>query len=229
MRLSAPLPTGAVTSLRVPAALVTVLLALAGVVNLVAAGIGMSAWSLANDLVVDPYAVSESALDGSHVLTGNAGNIQQMALLVTGVSFLVWFHRARVNGEIFHPGGFTQTRGWAIGSWFIPVVHLFLPFRIALQIWMASAPPGSGSTPRRLSTFLPTAWWTLWAGSGVLYAVVDQMLERAEGAEAWRNGVAVGILADLLMAAAAVLAVLFVRRLTAMQHARATGDPRTAV
>ncbi|MFE1228058.1 DUF4328 domain-containing protein [Streptomyces sp. NPDC058745] len=120
------------------------------------------------------------------------------------------------------------TRGWAIGSWFIPLVHLFLPFRICLQIWMASAPLGPGATPRRVSTVLPTVWWALWAGSGLAYAVADQMFKRAEDPEAWRNSLAVGILADALMAAAAVLAILFVRKLTAMQHARTISGPYTA-
>ncbi|MFG2867564.1 DUF4328 domain-containing protein [Streptomyces sp. NPDC048338] len=226
--MRAPLPTAALRSLRGPAAVATVLLVLAGVVNLASAGIGVSAWSMANDLVVDPTAVSEAALDRSDALTVNVGNFQQMALLVTGIGFLVWFHRARVNGEVFQPGGFTQTRGWAIGSWFIPLVHLLLPFRICLQIWMASAPLGPGATPRRVSTALPTAWWALWAGSGVLYAVADQMFKRAEEPEAWRNSLTVGILADALMAASAVLAILFVRKLTAMQYARTSSGPSTA-
>ncbi|MFG2869581.1 DUF4328 domain-containing protein [Streptomyces sp. NPDC048338] len=92
---------------------------------------------------------------------------------------------------------------------------------------MASAPLGPSSAPRRVSTALPAAWWALRAGSGVLYAVADQMFKRAEEPEAWRNSLAVGILADALMAASAVLAILFVRKLTAMQHARTSSGPST--
>ncbi|MHC8561992.1 DUF4328 domain-containing protein [Streptomyces albidoflavus] len=74
------------------------------------------------------------------------------------VVFLVWFRRGRVNAEVFDPYGHTLRRGWAVGSWFVPFANLWLPRRVAVDTWRASASPAgrrgprcstSGGSPRR--------------------------------------------------------------------------------
>ncbi|MET9944149.1 DUF4328 domain-containing protein [Streptomyces sp. NPDC006341] len=208
---------------------VSVLLSLAAAVNVLAAGVDLYTWSLMKDLAEDPDAVSEDALDTADILTGLTGGLQVLALLATAVVFIVWFYRVRVNGEVFRPDAFTQTRGWAIGGWFIPFANLVLPFRTARQIWTASTQFGPDGSDRRVSTAPLTAWWVAWAASAVVERIAAALYERADTAESLREASAVGAVSSLLTAAAAVLAILFVRKLTSMQNTKAAQGPYAAV
>ncbi|MFI0902108.1 DUF4328 domain-containing protein [Streptomyces sioyaensis] len=62
----------------------------------------------------------------------------------------VWFHRARVNAEVFAPEYHEKARGCAIWGWSVPVVNLWFPRRVAIDI-LAAAPrrPSGPDTERR--------------------------------------------------------------------------------
>lgn len=143
-----PPPPGHV--LRSPQGLATatvVLLCVTGGINLLSAGANVFTLSLMNDLDADPARVTSSMTDLSDILIGLAGLLQVLMHVATGVVFLVWFYRVRVNGGIFRATEFTQGSGWAIGWWFVPVAHLFQPFVVARQIWRASTQLGPDGSP----------------------------------------------------------------------------------
>ncbi|MGW7476455.1 DUF4328 domain-containing protein [Streptomyces cyaneofuscatus] len=149
-------------------------------------------------------------------------DVQSTVFLVTGILFILWFHRTRRNAEVFDPSVQKMGPGWAVGGWFVPVANLWFPYRVADGIWTGSAPigPEGGRTavPRALLNF----WWALWIAT----LLSDQITARAQdtsmepGQQA--HALALVAAADALEIAAAVLAILFVRALTRMQVERAT-------
>jgi hypothetical protein len=146
---------------------------------------------------------------------------QAVAFVACGVVFLVWFHRVRINAEVFHPDGQEMKRGWAIGGWFVPVANLWFPRRIAGDIWRASARAGA---PR--AEVLLNLWWMLWLGSWALGRVATKFFDDAfEGDAAPVDAASDGLLwmmaADTFDAVAAVVAAVFVLRLSAAQHEKA--------
>ncbi|MEU8437241.1 DUF4328 domain-containing protein [Streptomyces sp. NPDC029216] len=201
----------------------TVLLSIAGLVNLLSVGVGAYTWSLTQVLTGDPVTVRDDALRQSDVLTGVLASFQTLSLLATGVVFIIWFHRVRTNGQVFRPDGFSQSSGWAIGSWFVPVGNLYLPYRIAKQIWRAAVQPAPDGSSRRVSTAPVTAWWLVWTASTLCDTIVEQLYKRVDTPEGLAVASGFSAFAGLCTAAAAVLAILFVRKLTALQHARAMG------
>ncbi|MFB6614331.1 DUF4328 domain-containing protein [Streptomyces sp. NPDC056367] len=207
----------------------TVLLSTAAVVFLFSAGTNLFARSLMTDLIADPDRVAEGALDLSDLLTGLASVLTILILLGTAAVFLTWFHRVRVNGEIFRPDAFTQTRGWAIGGWFIPFGNLFLPFRTARQIWAASTQLGPDGSYRHVSTAPVTAWWVVWVLGQSGNRIGNRLYNRAETPEALQSATSVCFVSDLILVAAAVLAILFVRKLTALQNVKAAQGPYAAL
>ncbi|MGW0392749.1 DUF4328 domain-containing protein [Streptomyces sp. NPDC003042] len=225
-----PPPAGGVLrSSRGLATALTVLLSVAAVVNLFSSANNLYVWSLMKDVITDPLAVSDDTLDQSDMITAATGIFQILALLGTAVVFIIWFHRVRVNGGIFRPDAFTQGPGWAIGGWFIPFANLVLPFRTAKQTWAASTQLGPDGSPRTTSTAPLTAWWTVWVVAALLDRVFAQMYKKAETPESLRDASVVGFFSDLTMVAAAVLAILFVRKLTALQDVKAVQGPYAAV
>lgn len=206
----------------------TVLLGVTGGINLLSVGANAFTLSVMNDVDTDPTRVSSATTDLSDILTGLAGLLQLLAYLATAVVFLVWFHRVRVNGEIFAAPAFTLARGWAVGWWFIPVAHLFMPFVTARQIWRASTQLNPDGSPVRVSAAPLTAWWVAWVGASIVGRFSSLLYTGAESPGEMAAAAGVGIGSDLLMVAAAVLAVLFVRRLTALQNTMAAQGPYAA-
>ncbi|MEU9305785.1 DUF4328 domain-containing protein [Streptomyces sp. NPDC048269] len=184
--------------------------------------------ALMERLHADPAAVSDDELYRSERLTGLVGTIQGNALIVTGIVFVVWFHRVRTNAEVFAPGAERLGRGWAIGAWFVPLANLWLPYRIAVTTWGSSTPLVAGGGYRRFPLTLVNLWWGAFVLARLLGWYGGMSYARAESAGAVRDAATTMLVGDILELVAAVLAVLFVRKLTAMQHARAGQGPVVA-
>ncbi|WP_330328969.1 DUF4328 domain-containing protein [Streptomyces sp. NBC_00536] len=153
---------------------------------------------------------------------------QAFVELPTAVVFLVWFHRVRVNAAVFAPDGFARGTRWAVGCWFIPIGQLWLPFKTATEIWGASAQAAPDGSWRRVSYGPVLAWWATWTGSKLLSFAANR-LAGSDSVTGLRTSATVSLTADLLFLASGVLAVRFVRTLTAMQHAKATQGPNALV
>ncbi|MEU3910919.1 DUF4328 domain-containing protein [Streptomyces sp. NPDC029721] len=109
----------------------------AGLVNLISAGVGLHRWSLARDLIDGPAPVGDDSLRQAYTLAAMVGSFPVLSPAATGVVFLIWFHRVRTNGQVFRPDGFSQSSGRAIGAWFVPLGNVCLPYRIAKETWRA--------------------------------------------------------------------------------------------
>ncbi|MBL1081359.1 DUF4328 domain-containing protein [Streptomyces actinomycinicus] len=149
-----------------------------------------------------------------------AGVLQTAALLATGIVYLCWVWRVRVNAEVFNPGGHSKSRGWTIGGWFCPVVNLWFPRRIVLDIWDSSA-----AWAKRPGHAIVNFWWALWIVSLLAGRVAARLSARAETAAEIRDAARQMLYADVLDIGAAVLAVLVVLKITRMQHRRALEGP----
>ncbi|MFD8809629.1 DUF4328 domain-containing protein [Streptomyces sp. NPDC059597] len=177
--------------------------------------------------VADLFAVCADALqldsagkgrpsDLADLATGLTGGAQVFATIAAMVVYLCWLYRVRVNAEVFDQSGQSLKRGWAIGAWFCPIVNLWFPRRIVLDIWNTSAPQGRPAGHRLIDL-----WWALWLVS----LVADQATARFDGGADAVWEARVMLFADLVDIPAAVLAVLVVLRLTRMQHQKALAVP----
>ncbi|THA25604.1 DUF4328 domain-containing protein [Streptomyces sp. RKND-216] len=139
--------------------------------------------------------------------------------------WLMWFWRVRLNAEAFRPGVMRYGPGMAIGGWFLPVANLWIPKQIADDIWAACAPPApgrpawNGAGPHR--TGLLNGWWTMWLTSSLIGSLLGwQEWHDASTALEARGWLVWGIVTDLLLVPATILAILVVLRLTRAQETR---------
>ncbi|MGW7443069.1 DUF4328 domain-containing protein [Kitasatospora sp. NPDC054795] len=208
---------------RAGATAATVLLAVSAATTLAPLAVGLRLYGEAGDLATGAESDGSALMDTAQ-LYDNVGYLQVVALVASAVTFVIWFHRVRVNAEVFDPRGHRFRRGWAIGAWFTPVVALWFPRRIAGDIWQAGArPDASGVRPQLPQTLLNLWWATFWI-SNVTGRVGSQYLGSASAqyADGYQQAVGWLIASDLLLVVAAVLAVLVIRGLTAMQEERFT-------
>lgn len=204
-----------------------VLLALSGVLSLASAGISLYVSTIAG---TGKYtgAISEQSITLPESLMALSTLGQLPLLLGTAVLFIIWFHRTYGNAEIFNPGAVTRSRGWAIGAWFIPIGNLFIPYKMAKEMWAASLQLRQDGSYWSVSQAPVTAWWLLWVAGLVSDRIFNSLYNAADTFESLADAAAASVVQGLLLAAAAVFAILFVRKLTALQTTKAAQGPYAA-
>ncbi|WP_020134459.1 DUF4328 domain-containing protein [Streptomyces sp. 351MFTsu5.1] len=125
------------------------------------------------------------------------------------VLFLVWLVRSRSAAQELSPGAPVPSRGWTIGAWFIPVVNLFVPRRLVLDIGRASSP----AWERKRGTTLVNLWWAAWVAHAAVLVVAGRLAP---------GSMAALVVAEALMLAAAVLLGLVIERVTGALPGRAS-------
>lgn len=57
-----------------------------------------------------------------------------LAYIISGITFIMWFRRAYYNlhQRVNH---LADTDGWAAGSWFVPIISLYRPFKIMRELY----------------------------------------------------------------------------------------------
>lgn len=197
--------------------------ALADVLN-IAASLNMR--RVMNDVIADSSAVSDDALDLVDYGTIGASLAYGAGFLATAVVFIVWFHRVRKNAEVFAPDLQRRSAGWAIGGWFIPIGNLWIPCGVAADILQAShADPYGRQAARR---GILSLWWGVWVLSLLVDRYATVVYDHAETAPQLRDAAAPLVVGASLDLVAAVLAILFVRQITRMQHTKALGGGAAA-
>jgi hypothetical protein len=142
---------------------------------------------------------------------------QILVYIPTVVVFLMWVYRAHENLAAFGvpKHQLQHSSGWAVGSFFVPLANLIIPYRAITELWRKSV-PNQTSMFGELSPpgFFP-AWWGFWIAS----SIVDQIYFRIS----WREEVpsdateAIGAIGSVLGIIAAVLAVQVVREIQRQQ------------
>ncbi|MFE2224957.1 DUF4328 domain-containing protein [Streptomyces kronopolitis] len=215
-------PPGPQARLRSPVGLSKAVMAMLGVVivtDLFALWQGNHSYRLLGRLLDDLGSVTAQEIDQADSLYGASGVVQFAATLATAAVFVTWFYRTRVNAEVFAPEYHTKKRAWAIWGWFVPVINLWFPRRIATDIWNASV----GARGR--SRAVLNGWWALWLVDLIFGRIAGQQYNRARTAGEIKGAIAGLMASDVCNIAAAALAILFVHRLTRMQHEKALRGP----
>ncbi|MFE5189696.1 DUF4328 domain-containing protein [Streptomyces sp. NPDC056628] len=166
----------------------------------------------------------ERALDGAYTLYERAGDLQRMVTPPGVVVFVVWFFLTRRDLGVLTPDAFRHGRGWAVGGWLIPLVNLWMPYLVAVDMWGAAAPlPSEGR--HRTSLWPVNLWWALFIGGTLLGRYNGSRYADSDSLTEVRDAVTQYMAADLLNAGAAVAAVYVAVRLTAMRRLKEAGGP----
>ncbi|WP_338677128.1 DUF4328 domain-containing protein [Streptomyces sp. SCSIO 30461] len=173
-------------------------------------------------LMEDVGAHTEDELYSGELFMAGSLTAYVIALLTTGVFFVIWFHRTRVNAGALRPDLQRRGSGWAIGGWIIPIGNLWLPRSVAGDIWDASL-PDYGQGGKGSSHALLNSWWALWLVSALAGRIAGSSYDGADTPDAISTAAAVVMVGNLIDIVAALLAIAVVHRLTVMQHRKISG------
>ncbi|HET7377151.1 MAG TPA: DUF4328 domain-containing protein, partial [Anaerolineae bacterium] len=158
-------------------------------------------------------------------------NINLILLIVTGIVFLFWIHRAYDSLSTIGAYGLNYSPGWAVGGFFVPILNFVRPYQVVREMWKASdpaVPDGYLWTSSPVSP-LVLIWWLLWIGAGLIgnyirltfnskNATLDQFVSIS----------GILLIGALITAIDAVLAMVIVLGLDARQQQKSR-NPRTPV
>ena len=167
-------------------------------------------------------------LEASDSLLAAAEGLGFLGVVFAAVTFLMWLHLAWVNVERRSLTGVRWSASWAVGWWFIPFMNLFRPYQVMQTLWRASQQPadqpGSTEWAVRSSTPLLAWWWALYLAGFLIDGAFAEL--RGDDSIDFAGWIALdvfvifGIVGQI---ASAFLAILIVRRITAMHERLRTG------
>lgn len=143
--------------------------------------------------------------DASRSAFGRASEVYVNLLVVAAVVFLVWFSRCRRNARLLSPKPLPGSTVWAVLAWVIPVVNLWVPRGLVLDVHGAGGPHPAEERDR----VLVNVWWTAWAGHTLFVTVSNQLVRGFP--------LPVLLVAEALDLVAGALAIAVIQRVTARQ------------
>ncbi|MGW1496764.1 DUF4328 domain-containing protein [Streptomyces sp. NPDC002402] len=203
------------------ATLTCVLLGLVLLADVFSLGTGAQYYSLWSGFGEEGFhAVGLEEMERVERLYSLAGVLQTITFLLCGIVFILWFRQMRENAQLFAPDAHRRSPGWAVWGWIVPVVFLWFPRRITLDIGTASELPRDVPDAPRTPVTLVNAWWAVWISQATLSNLASRYYVAADDAGAIKEALGLLMVSDVLDIAAGVLAVLVVRKITRMQQRR---------
>ena len=92
--------------------------------------------------------------------------IEIAVFIATVVVFLMWLYRTHENLTAFGvpKNQLEYSSGWAVGSFFVPIVSLIIPYRAVREVWRKSVPQQTSM----FGALDPPSYFPLWWDFGSL-------------------------------------------------------------
>jgi len=140
-----------------------------------------------------------------------SAHISTITYIICAIIFLIWIFRASNNLHALNKQKkFVYTPAWCVGSFFIPILALYWPYKAMLEIWNTTI----HESDKQYSILLPV-WWITFILSGLAEATVTY-LPLNTYKEAWFF-IRVDTLSSALNIIAAVLAIKIVQEINKAQ------------
>jgi hypothetical protein len=162
-----------------------------------------------------PSADVAAEAKASDAIVELTGGLRALVFFVTLIPFGMWIYRANRNARTLGAVGMKHSPGWSVGSYFVPIVNLFVPFLSMREIWRASLNPGNPESAP--TTPLLGWWWFLWLGHNVSGWIAALMLKSIHTLDMALDASLVAAAQNVFGIAVAVVALLLVRRITENQ------------
>lgn len=178
------------------------------------------ALSLVDALRLVPGSVSDETLAAADSASATLGAVTLALIAAAGAAFITWLYRSVVFTEETVHGRLRHTRGWAIGSWFVPFLNFVRPVQIVVDVWRAAA----SRSERGLGVVY--SWWLLLLLSTVTNRVASTIGSRAVSLDEVHTSTVLTLASDVfdIAAAGGAIAVLFRLDRLMRSAVRVTGD-----
>jgi len=144
--------------------------------------------------------------------------LQFIFFVVTGFVVLRWIYYATANAHAFGAQGLRCSPWLAVGSFFIPIANLVMPFQSIRDVWKASVEPRDWEVVK--APALLGWWWLFWLVGNITGVIAFRLADVGGYPDIGRTPERLMILSDAFTVAASLLLAAIIRQLPALQQAR---------
>lgn len=205
------------------AALLTFFFALCAIAGLVAAGSSYFQLEMLQMVASGKELTQQQAVVNDLRQLGVAlGRV--VLFVVTAIAFCMWVHHSHVNARVLGAVEMKASPGWAVGSFFVPIVNLVTPYFAMVDLWKASEPSAQpvdalARAQMRVSPLLG-AWWLTWLLGGGISSAARMMSKGAADPVSMMRATNVEMLASIVGVMCCLFAAFVVRDITWRQGRR---------
>lgn len=175
--------------------------------------------------------ISEEAAAANDAREQAMGGIYFLLFVGSGFAFLLWFRRAYYNLQQ-RTGNASFTDGWAVGSWFVPILCLFRPYQIMRELYQDSRMllTKTGHEFPLKTTYLGS-WWALWIFSNFLGQILMRSYLNTESVDELTNATIASMLGNVVGIPLALITIKVIKdyaRAERLLYESETGDNEIA-
>uniref|UniRef100_UPI00404AE09F DUF4328 domain-containing protein n=1 Tax=Flavobacterium sp. TaxID=239 RepID=UPI00404AE09F len=120
--------------------------------------------------------------------------------VISIITFIQWFRRAYFNlhTRVNH---LNHAEGWAAGSWFVPIIGLYRPYHIMVELYEETKiflTKNNIRINQEFSTKAVSWWWTLWIISNFFSQIVFRYSNGAEEIDELRISTFLSIVINII-------------------------------
>ena len=133
-------------------------------------------YDLLNAIAWNEFITTEEA-EANYTRVIILGGIYLVVFIISAITFLMWFAKAYSN---LHKkvNNLAYSKGWAVGSWFVPILNIYRPYKIMKEIYVETKKlfeQRGISEKFNYSMSYLVWWWVLWLISKVFGLLASKM------------------------------------------------------
>lgn len=197
---------------------VYIMFTLSIIIGVVAVVTGFTQYGLLTD-VNNGINVSDSVIESNESLNTIVSIIQTVIAVLTVISFLLWFYKTHKNTVNISEQPLKYSPLWSVGGFFIPLINLVLPYKIAKEIWYASVNDSydyNQLNNKPMVGFIMT-WWLLFILSSGTSRLSSQLILKAEELQSFIEATISYIVSDSLIILGSIAAIYFIKTVSNVQ------------
>ena len=113
---------------------------------------------------LDKNNIPQSILTVANNSIDIVGIVYTIIYIISAIAFLMWFRRAYYNLHL-KVKHLSYKESWSLWSWFVPVINLFRPYQIMIELFLHTdillSKKINNYTPSHASSLIGF-WWFLW-------------------------------------------------------------------
>jgi len=156
-------------------------------------------------------AYDEAQVATAKFFLGWARFAQAFVWLIGSITLLAWMYRTYANLRALVVAGPAHAPAWAVVAWFVPLLHLYHPYRVLAETWVESSRAAS-KTGEHAPVAILRWWWglLLLPTAGVVVLI---LMHAAESTRLYAN-----LAADAVRVSSAVVAAVIVQHISNWQE-----------
>jgi len=172
---------------------------------------------LLNDVQANPGNIDMEVLRASDTLRQIITIVNLLIVLLAIVFFIMWFRRAYYNIHTLPWHNARYTEGWAAGSWFVPVVNLWWPYQIMVDIWRATQNALRERLGEPQSTAIIGWWWGLRLLDAIFGNISTRVTAGAKGIDELMTATQLEFVADIITIPAIIVTIILITRTSSFE------------